>query len=92
MTLELAKAMSRLGTESAFDVLAQAKALEAQGRKIIHLEIGEPDFATPPHVIEAAVEALHAGQTHYVPAPGIPELRESVAAFLERRRGAQGKR
>jgi aspartate aminotransferase len=84
MTLELAKAMSRLGTESAFDVLAQAKALEAQGRKIIHLEIGEPDFATPPHVIEAAVEALHAGQTHYVPAPGIPELRESVVAFLER--------
>ncbi len=84
MTLELAKAMSRLGTESAFDVLAQAKALEAQGRKIIHLEIGEPDFATPPHVIEAAVEALHAGQTHYVPAPGIPDLRESVVAFLER--------
>ena len=84
MTLELAKAMSRLGTESAFDVLAQAKALEARGRKIIHLEIGEPDFDTPPHVIEAAVEALHAGQTHYVPAPGIPELRESVAAFLER--------
>ncbi len=84
MTLELAKAMSRLGTESAFDVLAQAKALEAQGRKIIHLEIGEPDFATPPHIVEAAVEALHAGQTHYVPAPGIPGLRESVAAFLER--------
>ncbi len=84
MTLELAKAMSRLGTESAFDVLAQAKALEAQGRKIIHLEIGEPDFATPAHVIEAAVDALHAGHTHYVPAPGIPELRESVVSFLER--------
>ncbi len=84
MTMELAKAMSRLGTESAFDVLATAKALEAHGRKIIHLEIGEPDFATPPHIVEAAVEALHAGQTHYVPAPGIPGLRESVAAFLER--------
>jgi aspartate aminotransferase len=84
MTLELTKAMSRLGTESAFDVLAQAKALEAQGRTIIHLEIGEPDFATPPHIVEAAVEALHAGQTHYVPAPGIPGLRESVTAFLER--------
>ncbi|HXZ63232.1 MAG TPA: pyridoxal phosphate-dependent aminotransferase [Streptosporangiaceae bacterium] len=84
MTIELAKAMSRLGTESAFDVLAQARALEAQGRTIIHLEIGEPDFSTPPHVVEAAVEALRAGYTHYVPAPGIPELRESVVAFLER--------
>ncbi len=84
MTIELAKAMSRLGTESAFDVLAQAKALEARGRTIIHLEIGEPDFATPPHVVEAAVEALRAGYTHYVPAPGVPELRESVVAFLER--------
>jgi aspartate aminotransferase len=84
MTIELAKAMSRLGTESAFDVLAHAKALEAHGRTIIHLEIGEPDFATPPHVVEAAVEALRAGYTHYVPAPGVPELRESVVAFLER--------
>ena len=84
MALDLTKAMSRLGTESAFDVLAKAKALEATGRKIIHLEIGEPDFDTPPHVVEAAVEALRAGQTHYVPAPGILPLRESVAAFLER--------
>jgi aspartate aminotransferase len=84
MTLELTRAMSRLGTESAFDVLAKAKALEATGRKIIHLEIGEPDFDTPPHVVEAAVEALRAGQTHYVPAPGILPLRESVVAFLER--------
>ncbi len=84
MTLELAKPMSRLGTESAFDVLARAKALEAHGRAIIHLEIGEPDFPTPPHVVEAAIDALRAGYTHYVPAPGIPELRESVVAFLER--------
>lgn len=84
MTLDLTRAMSRLGTESAFDVLAKAKALEATGRKIIHLEIGEPDFDTPPHVVEAAVEALRAGQTHYVPAPGILPLRESVVAFLER--------
>jgi len=76
--------MGRLGTESAFAVLAQAQALEAKGREIVHLEIGEPDFPTPPHIIEAAVDALHAGRTHYVPAPGIPPLREAVAAFLER--------
>lgn len=76
--------MGRLGTESAFEVLAKAKALEAQGREIVHLEIGEPDFDTPPHVIEAAQQALDKGFTHYVPAPGIPELRTSVADFLER--------
>jgi aspartate/methionine/tyrosine aminotransferase len=76
--------MGRLGTESAFEVLAKAKALEAQGREIVHLEIGEPDFDTPAHVIEAAQQALDKGFTHYVPAPGIPELRTSVADFLER--------
>jgi aspartate aminotransferase len=80
----LADRMDRLGTESAFEVLARAKAMEAAGRKIIHLEIGEPDFPTASHIVEAAVEALRAGHTHYVPAPGIPPLRESVAAFLER--------
>jgi aspartate aminotransferase len=80
--------MSRLGTESAFEVLARAQALEAQGRNIIHLEIGEPDFATPPHVVQAAKEALDAGLTHYVPSPGLPELREASSAFLERTRGA----
>jgi aspartate/methionine/tyrosine aminotransferase len=82
--IPLADRMGRLGTESAFEVLARARALEAAGAKIIHLEIGEPDFPTPPHIVAAAVEALQAGQTHYVPAPGIPLLRESVAAFLER--------
>jgi aspartate aminotransferase len=82
--LRLADRMSQLGTESAFEVLARAKALEAAGSKIIHLEIGEPDFPTADHIVEAAVEALHAGYTHYVPAPGIPPLREAVAAFLER--------
>ncbi|HEX3492219.1 MAG TPA: pyridoxal phosphate-dependent aminotransferase [Streptosporangiaceae bacterium] len=82
--ISLADRMGRLGTESAFEVLARAKGLEAAGRKIIHLEIGEPDFPTPPHIVAAAVEALQAGQTNYVPAPGIPPLRESVAAFLER--------
>ncbi len=84
MTSELAPRMAGLGTESAFAVLAQAQALEATGRKVVHLEIGEPDFDTPPHVVEAAVEALRAGRTHYVPAPGILPLRESVCAFLER--------
>ena len=80
----LADRMSRLGTESAFEVLARAKALEAAGTPVIHLEIGEPDFPTARHIADAAVEALRAGHTHYVPAPGIPALRESVAAFLER--------
>ena len=82
--VRLADRMARLGTESAFEVLAQAQALEAAGGKIIHLEIGEPDFPTAPHIVEAAVEALRAGATHYVPAPGIPPLRQAVAAFLER--------
>jgi aspartate/methionine/tyrosine aminotransferase len=76
--------MTRLGTESAFEVLARARAIEDAGGKIIHLEIGEPDFPTAPHIVEAAVEALRAGATHYVPAPGIPPLRQAVAAFLER--------
>jgi aspartate aminotransferase len=82
--IRLAARMDLLGTESAFEVLARAKALEAAGSPIIHLEIGEPDFPTAPHIVEAAVEALHAGHTHYVPAPGIPPLRQSVAAFLDR--------
>ncbi|MFI5694443.1 pyridoxal phosphate-dependent aminotransferase [Kribbella sp. NPDC051586] len=82
--MKLAQRMGRLGTESAFEVLAKAKALEAQGREIVHLEIGEPDFDTPPHVITAAQQALDKGFTHYVPAPGIPELRTAVADFLER--------
>jgi aspartate/methionine/tyrosine aminotransferase len=76
--------MDRLGTESAFEVLAKAKALEQSGREIVHLEIGEPDFDTPPHIVAAAQAALDKGYTHYVPAPGIPELRTAVAEFLER--------
>jgi aspartate aminotransferase len=82
--LKLADRMSKLGTEGAFEVLARARALEDAGAKIIHLEIGEPDFPTAPHIVEAAVEALRGGATHYVPAPGIMSLREAVAAFLER--------
>jgi aspartate aminotransferase len=82
--LGLAKRMSRLGTESAFEVLARARALESQGRRIIHLEIGEPDFDTPPHIVEAAAEALHAGYTHYNPAPGYPEVRDAIGEFFGR--------
>src|SRR5205085_506208 len=82
--MELASRMERLGTESAFEVLTRAKALEATGRTVIHLELGEPDFDTPPHISEAATEALRAGFTHYVPSPGIPELRDAVADFLGR--------
>ena len=85
----LATRISRLGTESAFEVLAKAHALEAQGRNIIHLQIGEPDFDTPPHVVQAAKDALDAGATHYVPSPGLPELREASSAFLERTRSAR---
>jgi aspartate aminotransferase len=76
--------MARLGTESAFEVLARAQALEADGHEIIHLEIGEPDFPTASHIVEAAVDALRAGHTHYVPAPGIPPLRAAVVEFLDR--------
>jgi aspartate/methionine/tyrosine aminotransferase len=80
----LASRVGRMGTESAFEVLARARALEAEGRKVIHLEIGEPDFDTPAHIIEAAVEALHSGYTHYNPAPGYPEVREAVGEFFGR--------
>ena len=71
--------MSRLGTETAFEVLVRARALEAKGRSIIHLEIGEPDFDTPRHIVEAAKTALDQGWTHYGPAQGLPELREVIA-------------
>src|SRR3990170_6278385 len=86
-TLGLAESLGRLGTETAFSVLAKAKALEREGRDIIHLEIGEPDFSTPQHICEAAAEALRAGQTHSGPSAGIPELREAAAGFLSRTRG-----
>lgn len=85
--MKLAKAMSRLGTETAFEVLAKARALEAQGREIIHLEIGEPDFDTPSNIIEAAGTALMEGQTHYCPSAGIPELRQAIAEHIAETRG-----
>jgi aspartate/methionine/tyrosine aminotransferase len=80
----LAARIGRLGTESAFEVLARARALEAQGRKVVHLEIGEPDFDTPLHIIDAAADALRSGFTHYNPAPGYPEVREAVGDFFGR--------
>ncbi len=80
--------MQRLGTETAFEVLAKARALEAEGRQVIHLEIGEPDFDTPPSITAAGIEALRAGQTHYTPSAGIPELRAAIAAHVTRTRGA----
>jgi aspartate aminotransferase len=83
----LADSMRRLGTESAFVVLAKAKALEAQGRSIIHLEIGEPDFDTPSHIKTAAIESLWANRTHYTPAAGTAELRAAIAQFVKQTRG-----
>ncbi len=80
MKLPVAERMARLGTESAFEVLVRARALEAQGIDVIHLEIGEPDFATPAHIVEAGVKALRDGATHYGPPAGLPILREAVAA------------
>ena len=77
--MNFADRMSRLGTESAFEVLARARALERQGKEIIHLEIGEPDFDTPVHIRDAGKRALDDGATHYGPAAGLPELREAIA-------------
>jgi aspartate aminotransferase len=83
----LARRMGRLGTETAFEVLARARALEAKGRSIIHLEIGEPDFDSPRSVVAAGVASLERGETHYTPSAGIPELREACANYLNRARG-----
>ena len=85
--LRLAKRMSRLGTETAFEVLVRARALERQGRNIIHLEIGEPDMDTPANVVEAGIDALRKGFTHYGPAAGLLELREAIAAEVGSSRG-----
>ena len=87
--LRLAERMSRLGTETAFEVLNQARALERLGKKIIHLEIGEPDFDTPANVVEAGIEALRRGWTHYGPSAGLPELRQAIAEDVSRSRGVK---
>src|SRR5213079_2444823 len=85
--LRLAKRMARLGTETAFEVLVKARALETMGRDIVHLEIGEPDFDTPANIIGAATDALHKGFTHYGPSAGLPQLRETIAEYVSETRG-----
>jgi aspartate/methionine/tyrosine aminotransferase len=87
--MKLSERLARLGTETAFEVLVRARALEAQGRSVIHLEIGEPDFDTPSHITDAAVAALRGGATHYGPAAGLPELRQAVADDSTARRGVK---
>jgi len=86
-TMKLASRMNRLGTETAFEVLVRARSLEAQGKEVIHLEIGEPDFDTPQNIVEAGVAALRGGWTHYGPSAGLPELREAIAREITRSRG-----
>ena len=85
--MHFAERMDRLGTETAFEVLARARKLEEEGRNVIHLEIGEPDFDTPEHIRNAAKQALDEGYTHYGPAAGLPELRDAIAEEVERTRG-----
>ena len=87
--MKLATRMTRLGTETVFEVLMKARALEAQGREIVHLEIGEPDFDTPANIVEAAIKALRQGQTHYTPSAGIPQLREAIAEEVSTTRGIE---
>jgi len=87
--MQLAERMSRIGTESAFEVLAKARALEKQGKQIVHLEIGQPDFPTPPHVVEAGKRALDEGWTGYGPTAGFPEFRELIAGYVAKTRGIQ---
>ena len=85
--MNYAARMARLGTETAFEVLARAQALEAQGKSVVHLEIGEPDFDTPIHIREAAIEAMQSGWTHYGPSAGLRDVREAIASYIEKTRG-----
>src|SRR5215471_17987701 len=87
--LRLAKRMAGLGTETAFEVLGRARALESQGRDIVHLEIGEPDFDSPANVIATGIDALRQGWTHYTPSAGLPELRQAIAEDVSRTRGVK---
>ena len=87
--LKTAASLSRLGTESAFEILARAQALIAQGKDVINLGIGQPDFKTPAHIVEAGIKALRDGHHGYTPANGLPQVREAVAADLQRRHGAK---
>src|SRR5258706_15568006 len=90
MSIRFAERMSRLGTEGAFEVLAKARRLEAQGKHIVHLEIGEPDFNTPDNIVEAGISPLQSGYTPYTPASGIMEGRGAVAGFGTRARKTGG--
>src|SRR5512142_1081896 len=87
--MQLALRMGRLGTETAFEVLVKARALEARGKHVVHLEVGEPDFATPQNIVEAGIRALRDGKTKYTPSQGIPELREAIANEVSKTRGVQ---
>ena len=87
--MPVAERMARLGTETAFEVLVKARNLEAQGKSVVHLEIGEPDFDTPKHIKDAAVEALGQGFTHYGPSAGLPQLRQAIVEYVDRSRGVK---
>lgn len=87
--MKFSERMARLGTETAFEVLARARALEAKGREVVHLEIGEPDFDTPEYIVEAAVDALHNGAHHYGPSAGLPEFRAALANYVTQRTGVR---
>lgn len=87
MSTVFAKRMEALGTETAFEVLAKARALEKQGKNVVHLEIGEPDFDTPRNIKEAAIKAINSGYTHYGPSAGLPEFRETIAEYISKTRG-----
>src|SRR5712672_253165 len=87
--LQLARRMSRLGTETAFEVLNKARALERQGKSVVHLEIGEPDFDTPANVVDAGIDALRKGWTHYGPSAGLPDLRQALAEYVSRTRAVK---
>ncbi len=89
MIMNLASRMNNLGTETAFEVLAKARKLEAEGKSIIHLEIGEPDFPTPANICEAAIRSIQAGDTHYTPSAGIPEVRTTIANYIKKTRGIE---
>lgn len=89
MSIQLADGMGRIGTETAFAVLARARALEAEGRSVVHMQIGEPDFETPANIIQAGIDALQNGWTHYGPAQGDPELREAISSYIAKSRSAE---
>src|SRR5579883_1333850 len=85
----LAAAVERLGSENAFEILARAREIEAQGRRVVHMEIGEPDFDTPVHIKEAGIKSILENNTHYSPSAGIPELREVIADYAAKFRGVE---